>query len=64
MTNFYKNQKINEHAFIKSIQTLGIEFSNIQQESAIKASEAWRQYRKNGGKRTRVVVAALLLPIF
>lgn len=50
----------NEQAFIKNIQTLGIEFSSISQESALKASEAWRQYRKHGGKRTRVVADFLI----
>jgi predicted nucleic acid-binding protein len=50
----------NEDIFLKNIQTLGIEFSNLEQESALKASEAWRQYRKNGGKRTRVVADFLI----
>lgn len=50
----------NEKLFTNAMQTLGIEFSNIEQKTALSASAAWRLYRKNGGKRERVVADFLI----
>jgi predicted nucleic acid-binding protein len=50
----------NHEEFIKSMDTLGIEFSPILQETALVASNAWREYRKSGGKRERVVADFLI----
>jgi predicted nucleic acid-binding protein len=49
-----------EEAFIKAMDALGVEFSHITAKTALKASHAWRNYRKNGGKRNRVVADFLI----
>ena len=41
--------------FVQIMQTLGVEFSALDESSAQCTGDAWRQYRKNGGKRTRMV---------
>ena len=41
--------------FEKAMQTLGVEFSPLTEVCAKNAAAAWRQYRKNGGTRTRMV---------
>lgn len=49
-----------ESQFLKAMETLGIGFTPIPQEAAIKAGSAWRRYRKNGGKRIRVAADFLI----
>lgn len=46
--------------YLKAMETLGIVFDPIDQGTALKAGSAWRQYRKNGGKRARVAVDFLI----
>lgn len=50
----------NRAAFNNAIEMLGIEFSTMQQDSAIAAANAWRHYRQAGGKRDRVVADFLI----
>ena len=49
-----------QEPFLNAIQTLGIEFSAIKQETALVATKAWQKYRKAGGKRDRVVADFLI----
>ncbi|MBS0358234.1 MAG: type II toxin-antitoxin system VapC family toxin [Proteobacteria bacterium] len=49
-----------QNTFLEAIQTLGIEFSPMTEEAALLAAEAWRLYRKKGGKRDRVVADFLI----
>jgi len=49
-----------EKAFLKAIQTLGIEFSSTRQESALLAAHIWRRYRETGGKRERIMADFLI----
>ncbi len=49
-----------ESQFLKAMETLGIGFTPVPQQAAIKAGSAWRHYRKNGGKRTRVAADFLI----
>lgn len=44
----------------EAMNTLSIEFSAITQETAFLAAKAWQQYRKEGGKRERVVADFLI----
>ena len=39
---------------------LGVDFSAITLEAALEASTAWKAYRKQGGKRTRVAADFLI----
>jgi len=41
--------------FDKAMRTLGIQFSPLNQNAAIEAGMAWKQYRTAGGKRLRMV---------
>ncbi len=50
----------NRESFLNAMETLGIEFSMITQETALTASETWQQYRRAGGKRERVVADFLI----
>ena len=45
---------------LNAMKILGVEFSHITQETALQASNIWRQYRKNGGKRTRIAADFLI----
>lgn len=49
-----------KNACIKAMEILGVEFSALNQESALHASESWRHYRRSGGKRERVVADFLI----
>lgn len=42
-------------SFITAMTTLGVKFSPVTEKSADYAGEAWKAYRKSGGKRTRVM---------
>lgn len=50
----------NQKAFLNAMSTLGIEYSAINQDTALSASEIWRRYRQKGGKRNRVVADFLI----
>ena len=50
----------NRAAFHHAINSLDIEFLPMQSDAAIIAAQAWRQYRKTGGKRERVVADFLI----
>jgi predicted nucleic acid-binding protein len=41
-------------SFVKAMETLGVAFSPMHREAALKASESWRRYRKRGGTRRRM----------
>lgn len=43
-----------------AMDTLNIEFSPITEATALLAADAWRIYRKQGGKRERVVADFLI----
>lgn len=49
-----------EASFRSTMETLGVEFSPIREDSALRAGSAWRRYRTGGGKRTRVVADFLI----
>lgn len=49
-----------EAPFIKAMGALGIGYMPLTQDAALRAATAWRQYRENGGKRTRVVADFLI----
>jgi predicted nucleic acid-binding protein len=49
-----------EGAFLDAMQTLGIDFSPITEKAALHAAAAWRRYRAQGGKRTRVAADFLI----
>jgi predicted nucleic acid-binding protein len=42
------------------METLGVAFSALNQDAAMKAGAAWRNYRANGGKRSRVAADFLI----
>lgn len=44
----------------QAMAVLGVEFSAMTQETALKASDYWRYYRKNGGTRSRVAADFLI----
>lgn len=46
--------------FTKAMHKLGIEFSPINQDTALAAARAWKLYRKAGGKRERVAADFLI----
>jgi predicted nucleic acid-binding protein len=50
----------NQKSFLNAMNTLGIEFSSIELESALFAAHAWQLHRKPGGKRDRVVADFLI----
>lgn len=39
---------------VQAMSAMDIEFSSITQATALKASDYWRHYRKNGGARSRI----------
>ena len=43
-----------------AMERLGVDFSAITLETALEASKAWKTYRKQGGKRTRVAADFLI----
>lgn len=49
-----------ESQYLKAMETLGIAFDPIAQGAALRAGSVWRQYRGNGGKRTRVAADFLI----
>jgi len=46
--------------FIQAMETLGIGYVPVTQVAALRAAVAWRHYRDNGGKRTRVAADFLI----
>jgi predicted nucleic acid-binding protein len=46
--------------FRDAMQKLPVSFSQMTEEAAIKAAEAWRRYRASGGKRDRIVADFLI----
>ena len=46
--------------FLAAMNTLGAEFSAINQKTSLASGLAWRQYRANGGKRERVAADFLI----
>ena len=49
-----------EAKFIKAMETLGVEFSAIEEVAAQRAGAAWRSYRRGGGRRDRVAADFLI----
>jgi hypothetical protein len=49
-----------EAAFINAMSSLEVGFSPMTQDSALRASAAWRRYRAKGGKRDRVAADFLI----
>ncbi len=49
-----------ERRFVQAMDTLGVTFSALGRDTALKAGAAWRRYRANGGKRTRVAADFLI----
>ena len=47
-------------AVVDAMELLGVAFSPITVESALAAGTAWRSYREQGGRRTRVVADFLV----
>lgn len=47
-------------AFRTAMETLGVGYSNLDQQSAERAAGAWRRYRARGGKRERVLADFLI----
>lgn len=43
-----------------AMEELGVAFSALDQAAALTASTAWKQYRKRGGTRTRMVADFLI----
>jgi predicted nucleic acid-binding protein len=44
-----------EQTFLAVMGTLGVRFSPVNETAATRAGNAWRNYRKAGGKRTRIM---------
>lgn len=49
-----------ERRFVQAMDTLGVTFSTLGRDAALKVGTAWRKYRANGGKRTRVAADFLI----
>ena len=49
-----------EAKFTQAMETLGVEFSAIEQDAAQRAGAAWRSYRRSGGQRDRVAADFLI----
>lgn len=43
-----------------ALTTLGVQYSAIESEVALRAGEFWQHYRKHGGTRTRIVADFLI----
>lgn len=50
----------NRDNFLEAMQKLGMEYSELEQETSLIAADMWRRYRKSGGKRERVVADFLI----
>ena len=44
----------------EAMQRLGVEFSPMTLETALEASQAWKEYRRRGGPRNRVAADFLI----
>lgn len=49
-----------DEAMLQHMQTLGVAFQALSIESAMAAGQAWREYRREGGKRDRVAADFLI----
>lgn len=47
-------------AFEEAVGNLGIDFLPMERDSAVMAGELWRQHRRQGGNRTRVIANFLI----
>ncbi|MBI3345274.1 MAG: type II toxin-antitoxin system VapC family toxin [Gammaproteobacteria bacterium] len=47
-------------AFHMAMETLGVAYTTLNQQSAERAAAAWRRYRARGGKRSRVLADFLI----
>ena len=47
-------------ACLKAMHAIGVDFSPMTRDAALKAADAWRRYRAKGGKRDRVVADFLI----
>lgn len=47
-------------AFHAAMETLGIAYTTLNQQTAERAAAAWRRYRARGGKRERVLADFLI----
>jgi len=56
VASFFPSEKI----VLTAMERLGVAFNPIQLETALVASKIWKQYRKRGGQRTRVVADFLI----
>ena len=43
-----------------ALERIGVEFDASVADSALRAAEAWREYRRRGGRRTRVAADFLI----
>ena len=44
----------------EAMDRLGVEFSPVEQEAALRAGLAWKEYRSRGGRRERMVADFLI----
>ena len=51
---------VQDKQFLSNIEKLGIEFSMMNEESALRAAKAWRVYRASGGKGDRIAADFLI----
>ncbi len=47
-------------AFHSAMETLGVAYTTLNQQSAERAAAAWRRYRMRGGRRERVLADFLI----
>lgn len=47
-------------AAVSAMEQVGVEFDPLTRASSLRASTAWREYRRRGGRRTRVVADFLI----
>lgn len=47
-------------AAVSAMDRIGMEFDPLARDTALVASEAWREYRRRGGRRTRLVADFLI----
>lgn len=45
---------------LSSMESLGVEFSPVEQRAALKAGEFWRVYHQRGGKKQRMIADFLI----
>ena len=50
----------NRESLIEAMDRLGTTFDPLSRDAALDAADAWRSYRRRGGKRTRVIADFLI----